>query len=56
VIRYNTLSFPESREMTAVTLIDAHHVEVYGNAFTGAAKVLVADAQSTDYAEWDNTT
>jgi hypothetical protein len=56
VIRYNTLSFPESREMTAVTLIDAHHVEVYGNAFTGAAKVLVADAQSTEYAEWDNTT
>jgi hypothetical protein len=56
VVRYNTLSFLEAREMTAVSVSDAHHVEVYGNAFTGAAKVLVADAQSTDYAEWDNTT
>jgi Right handed beta helix region len=56
VIRYNTLSFPEAREMTAVSLIDAHNVEVYGNAFTGAAAVLLADAQSTGYTEWDNTT
>jgi hypothetical protein len=55
-VRNNTATFLSWAEMPAVSLENAHTVQVYDNVFTGAGTVLVADASSTDYSESNNTT
>jgi hypothetical protein len=55
-VRNNTLTFLDGADMAAVSLENAHTVQVYNNVFTGAGRVLVADALSTDYSESNNTT
>jgi hypothetical protein len=44
------------RGTTAVTLLGSHHVRVIGNHFQGAARILTADKDSSDYFERDNET
>jgi hypothetical protein len=53
-IRNNQVTFLANRHMTAVRLFDAHEVLVTGNSFSGAAVVLEADAESSDYSESNN--
>jgi hypothetical protein len=55
-VRNNTLHFLDGADMAAVSLENAHTVQVNDNVFTGVGKVLVADASSTDYSESNNTT
>jgi hypothetical protein len=56
VVRNNTATFVAGADMAAVSLNNVHTAQVYNNVFTGVGKVLVADASSTDYSEWNNTT
>jgi hypothetical protein len=55
-VRNNKLTFLDGADMAAVSLQNAHTVQVNDNVFTGAGKVLIADASSTGYSESNNTT
>lgn len=55
VIRNNQVTHPAWAHISAVGLIGSRQVQVRENAFTGAGRVVEADA-SSDYVEAGNTT
>ena len=44
----NDVTFPSGKDMPAVELRDAHHVEITGNHFAGAGRTVIASDGSTD--------
>jgi hypothetical protein len=56
IVRNNTATFYSWADMPAVSLQDAHQVQVYDNVFTNAGTVILADGASTEFSEWNNTT
>jgi len=55
-VRNNLAWFDPAQLKTAVALHASSAVLVTGNAFPGAGTVLAADAESSNYVEYDNTT
>jgi Right handed beta helix region len=48
-IRDNDVTFPKGRNMPAVEIRNSHHVEVAGNHFRDAGRLIVASQGSSDY-------